>query len=230
MFSCGTTQADQARILQPFEKVNTFTPNAGLGLSFASQYATSLGGSISLVESVPNAGSKFRLRLPNPILASSLQTARTRKSLPQGWTYWIQSLSDEHACDSLYGDALQSTGIAQAATPSEATVIVQPMLRIPSPSSSSCQPHRPGIQQVLLMLGWEEDYHSRVESRGDEQRTVYGRLPWTRSRLIATLLQAQQVLASANEAQSHALLGAPTRLQLCRRSTNQVCANSPSLA
>lgn len=216
-------QSDQERIFQPFEKVNTFTPNAGLGLTFAAQYAATLGGSVALVSSELGKGSVFKLHLPNPILASSLQMHKTRKLLPQNWAYWMNKTYDMHDCDSIYGDTLQNMGIALASSPTEASIVVQPMTQLPDHPAK-----REDVQshQILLMLGWEEDYHLRSTDAGDGQRTVYGRLPWTRSRLIATLLQAQQLsvknVASSNLRKSQVPTDQVLKLSLLDKTPNNV--------
>lgn len=171
-----------------------------------------------MLESAPNAGSRFRLRLPNPILASSLRAHKTQKSLPRNWTFWMNQSKDEHGSEALYGAALQNMDIPLASSPSNATILVQPV----ASTSPSLESLSLGADQVLLMLGWEEDYHSGIQSPSDEERTVYGRLPWTRNRLIATLLQVQQVLASTSTVRCHVCPDALARKQLSRRSTNAV--------
>jgi len=190
-FPC-VTQSDKERIFQPFEKVNTFTPNAGLGLSFACQYAVTLGGSVTLVRSAPNAGSVFKLSLPNPILASSLQMHRIRSKLPKSWSYWLQKGADRYGSESTYCSALQRLGYPSAASLADAVMVVRPMTRSRTQSNGT---HLLSHNQILLMLGWEEDYHSKYVDTTGNNRTVYGRLPWTRNRLIATLLQAQKLAA-----------------------------------
>lgn len=192
-------QSDQERIFQSFEKVDPFSPNVGLGLTFAYQYAATLGGSVSILRSAPGEGSIFRLRLPNPILACSLPMHLKRKQLPKTWSYWMNELFDRHDCDRIYGDTLQSMGLQRAQTLYQADIVIQSMTQLPKDSKP---PDALSRNQVLLMLGWEEDYHSRPANLGDAHRTVFGRLPWTRKRLLATLLQAQGIAASEQLAKS----------------------------
>lgn len=196
-------QADRERIFQPFEKVNTFTPNAGLGLSFACQYAASLGGTVTLVQSAQGVGSVFLLRLPNPVLASSLQMRKTRSKLPQSWSYCMEQGLDRYEAEAVYGAALQRLGVRLASSLSAASIAIHPMSTLSNLhlNSSHLQPH-----QVHLMLGWEEDYHRKATEQNGTYKIVYGRLPWTRNRLIATILQAQKI---ANKVETGADLYTP---------------------
>lgn len=147
-----------------------------------------------------NKGSLFRLRLPNPIIASSLATHKARKQLPKEWTYWMNKTFDQHGCEHIYGNTLQSMGITLAPSPARASIIVQPMTQLPTPSSGQSSSESLGSHQILLMLGWEEDYHLKNGKAEDAHRTVFGRLPWTRSRLIATIMQAQKLAKKASDA------------------------------
>ena len=60
----GISEADQQRIFQEFEQVDTTEQaGTGLGLSISRRLAERLGGSLA-VESVEGRGSTFRLTLP----------------------------------------------------------------------------------------------------------------------------------------------------------------------
>jgi signal transduction histidine kinase len=63
----GIAPADQARIFEPFEQLETLarkhTPGVGLGLALVRELVQALGGTIA-VESTPGAGSAFTVCFP----------------------------------------------------------------------------------------------------------------------------------------------------------------------
>lgn len=71
---CGIDIGDQARIFEPYEKVDSHRLGAGLGLTLACKIAPTLGGSVSLVSSTIGSGSHFRLEFQNPAFASPLDS------------------------------------------------------------------------------------------------------------------------------------------------------------
>jgi len=194
-----TRQADQARIFLPFEKISQYSHNPGLGLAFASQYVATLGGTLQLVESIPEHGSSFKIRIPNPVLASCWPTHKSRKTLPSGWSYWINATEDLCQVGQIYGHSLRNIDIVQAPSSSQATLLVQPMTILSKPQTNT--PDFLAPNQLLLMLGWEDDYHTKVPGREASNRTVYGRLPWTRHRLVETIMQAQKMLVKYKDEQ-----------------------------
>lgn len=103
----------------------------------------------------------------------------------------MQHKQDQHELHRPYCAALQRMGLTEAPSPSEASMLVQVMAR----SGDLCAEEAlaPLSNQILLKLGWEEDYHHRSTDSLANSRIVYGRLPWTRNRLISTLLQAQKL-------------------------------------
>lgn len=183
----GIAKTDHERIFQAFEKVDSYTPNAGLGLTFACQYAATLGGNISLVHSTPSAGSVFRFSLPHPILASSLQMHKLRDRLSKNWSYWTQNRAHDSGSQSNHCTALERLGVTLASSPSQASMLVQ------VDNGQACELFPPPSNQILLALGWEEDHLARRVSNVNNHRVVYGRLPFTRNRLIAALLRAQKL-------------------------------------
>lgn len=75
----GIAEADQKRIFQAFEKVNPHSPGAGLGLSLASQMASTLEGKLFLVSSKPEEGAHFRIHVPH-VSAKVAKTSTRRWS------------------------------------------------------------------------------------------------------------------------------------------------------
>ncbi|CAM1511890.1 Fc.00g094030.m01.CDS01 [Cosmosporella sp. VM-42] len=68
---CGIHPDHQQRIFEPYEKVDTHSIGAGLGLTLASKFATLLGGSVVLMSSVINQGSHFRAIFGNVAFSTS---------------------------------------------------------------------------------------------------------------------------------------------------------------
>ncbi|KAL1305469.1 hypothetical protein AAFC00_002347 [Neodothiora populina] len=62
----GIKPIDQARIFEPYEKVDPHTRGAGLGLTLATKIAAALNGEVSLVRSEPDYGSLFRAEFHDP--------------------------------------------------------------------------------------------------------------------------------------------------------------------
>lgn len=152
-----------------------------------------LGGTLRLLSSSPNQGSLFQICIPNPVLASSLEIQKKRKNLPRDWSYWMNPTAISRDMGDVYGRSLRNMGIAQAKSSAQATLLVQPMTSTMSKAETET-PDFLQLNQLLLMLGWEDDYHRKLTGREAGNRTVYGRLPWTRHRLVETLSQAQKVL------------------------------------
>lgn len=152
---------------------------------------------MTLIQSEPNKGSLFKLSLPNPILASSLQTHRRRSKLPKAWSYWMHDGVNRYGSETIYCAALQRLGLQLAPSKLEASMVILPVTR---GSPRPAEVHALSASQVLLMLGVGEDYHADHVDTGDHSlKTVYGRFPWTRNRLIATLMQAQKMVARGSE-------------------------------
>ena len=61
----GIDPADQQRIFERFERVETKEGGTGLGLAISRRLARSMGGDVTL-ESTPDAGARFTLTLPSP--------------------------------------------------------------------------------------------------------------------------------------------------------------------
>lgn len=72
---CGIAQKDKGRVFEAFEKVDSFSRGAGLGLTLAAKIAASMDGSVSLVASSQEPGqhgSHFRAEFYKPSLACSI--------------------------------------------------------------------------------------------------------------------------------------------------------------
>ncbi|KAK5955560.1 hypothetical protein OHC33_003201 [Knufia fluminis] len=94
----GINNADQQRIFLAFEKLDVHSRGSGLGLNLASQMASMLKGTLSLVFSQPGIGSHFRLELPYVQTVSrsttvTRQRTRSRPHLPP--TYYV-ALRSKH--------------------------------------------------------------------------------------------------------------------------------------
>lgn len=75
---CGIARVDQARIFEAFEKVNTFSRGAGLGLTLAAKIAALMDGNVSLVASSQEPdqhGSHFRAEFHRPSFAYPIARA-----------------------------------------------------------------------------------------------------------------------------------------------------------
>jgi len=95
----GISDADQQRIFTAFEKLDVHSKGSGLGLNLASQMASMLKGTLSLISSKPGVGSHFRLELPHvPTVSRSTTTvrqgSRSTRHLPP--TYYV-ALRSRHS-------------------------------------------------------------------------------------------------------------------------------------
>jgi hypothetical protein len=109
----------------------------------------------------------------------------------------MQNGTDRYGSETIYCAALQRLGLKLAPSKSDASMVVHPITRT---SPRPMEKHALSLSQVLLILGWQEDYHANhVDTGGNHHKTVYGRFPWTRNRLIATLMHAQKIAARNGE-------------------------------
>lgn len=72
---CGIAQADKGRVFEAFEKVDSFSRGAGLGLTLAAKIAALMDGNVTLIASSQEPGqhgSHFRAEFHNPSLACSI--------------------------------------------------------------------------------------------------------------------------------------------------------------
>lgn len=81
----GIDEAAQARLFQPFERLDASTEGSGLGLAIARQLARSMDGDV-VVQSVRGAGSTFTVRLPiaatpMPSAPPAIDSARARAAV-----------------------------------------------------------------------------------------------------------------------------------------------------
>lgn len=101
----GIAEADHKRIFQAFEKVNSHSPGAGLGLSLASQMASTLEGRLFLVSSEPNKGSHFRVQVPHVPAKVAKTSARRWSSrsrhLPASYVVSLNSKRNLHLVEHL---------------------------------------------------------------------------------------------------------------------------------
>ncbi|KAI0175289.1 hypothetical protein BJ166DRAFT_621634 [Pestalotiopsis sp. NC0098] len=65
----GIEFAHHNRIFEPYEKVDSHKPGAGLGLTLAKKMAHLLNGDVRLISSVPQSGSHFRIEFKDPDVA-----------------------------------------------------------------------------------------------------------------------------------------------------------------
>jgi hypothetical protein len=131
-------------------------------------------------------------------MGSSLEMHKRRRRLEPKWTYWTSPIPNSYLAQSLYCDGLQRLGVMPAAVPAEASLLVQPIV---SSGVESCVSNSLVHGQILLLLGGEDSSPSvpaAAISPSLHSRTVYGHFPWTRNRMLATLLQAQKLAAQSS--------------------------------
>lgn len=75
---CGIKPENQKRIFDAYEKVDTHTIDAGLGLTLAGKLATLMNGCVTLVSSEVGKGSHFRVAFNDPICASSISLVQRK--------------------------------------------------------------------------------------------------------------------------------------------------------
>ncbi|KAL7935641.1 histidine kinase HHK3 [Trichoderma chlorosporum] len=113
----GIHSDDHERIFEPYEKVETHSVGAGLGLTLASRLATLLHGTVSLVSSQLSRGSHFRstfqeldcVRLP----ISSQPLSQKLKALPSKF-YSMASDSDSKSLCSRFAQFLTWHGFTSS--------------------------------------------------------------------------------------------------------------------
>lgn len=84
---CGIDRAFAGALFQPFQQdpqQASRGTGSGLGLSICRQLARLLGGDVTLVDSVPGVGSRFRLDIARSDVASSAPTAAQADGLLEG--------------------------------------------------------------------------------------------------------------------------------------------------
>jgi signal transduction histidine kinase/CheY-like chemotaxis protein len=69
---CGIDVASHDKIFEPYEKVDSYKPGAGLGLTVAARISAALNGCVRLVSSAPGAGSCFRLEVEDVVAADDM--------------------------------------------------------------------------------------------------------------------------------------------------------------
>ncbi|KAF9895005.1 hypothetical protein FE257_004629 [Aspergillus nanangensis] len=124
----GIAPEHQKRIFEPYEKVDSHAPGAGLGLALASKFATLLHGSVDLISSDLGRGSHFRATfqeiecpesssLPTQLLASKFD------SLPARF-FTIKTGSDCGSLDDSFTRFLKHSGFAQSDSIEDSLVIL----------------------------------------------------------------------------------------------------------
>ncbi|KAI0133967.1 hypothetical protein BJ170DRAFT_180910 [Xylariales sp. AK1849] len=121
---CGIDAANQGRIFEPYEKVDSHKPGAGLGLTLAAKIATKLNGSISLVSSSLGSGSHFRIEFRDPVLDAPVN-APPKPDLPlehltrtfcdvrsgESFTHFIDHVSDHLEANGFQRSVVENAGI-----------------------------------------------------------------------------------------------------------------------
>ncbi|KAK6377854.1 hypothetical protein LTR64_001237 [Lithohypha guttulata] len=189
----GIAGCDQERVFLPFEKGNTHSTGAGLGLSLAVQMATSLGGSLSLIWSELGKGSHFQLKLPYSRAVNShsvfCHKSPTFGDLPLRFYKIRQSARNEHLLSHLETHLI-SRGFEKADGPRGSVIITN--------QAEPFQPCYTGLSQIetpLMVITVTEGPLSSAyqTSMADDMKPhlawyIHG--PFYKSRLDEIMLEA----------------------------------------
>ncbi|KAH8205376.1 hypothetical protein TruAng_000455 [Truncatella angustata] len=103
----GIELANHHRVFEPYEKLDSLKPGAGLGLTLSSKIATTLGGSVKLVSSALASGSHFRVEFSNPDMSalteSSASAMPTLDNLPRRFSDVSSGDTRNHFMDHVTG-------------------------------------------------------------------------------------------------------------------------------
>ncbi|KAK7749649.1 hypothetical protein SLS53_000227 [Cytospora paraplurivora] len=127
---CGIAQVDHARIFEAFEKVDSFSRGAGLGLTLAAKIAALMDGELKLVASSqePNRhGSHFRAEFQRPSFACPIVRAPPLRSLhpniPSTF-HVVRAPGQRLELVSHFASCLTHLGFTQVGSPQESFAIV----------------------------------------------------------------------------------------------------------
>ena len=177
------------RIFLPFEKADAFTPTAGLGLSFARQYANSLGGSVELVQSAPGQGSIFRFELSNPVFACTRTQHYSLFKTASGWTYWTKASDRQHPGLETVFEAFERYGWRKA-TRANADVVVEFGSNDGNPQGE-LESHQISLRIVSALA-----HNTASGELADTGRVVLCALPLYRNRIVSCFQHLASFLAA----------------------------------
>jgi signal transduction histidine kinase/CheY-like chemotaxis protein len=123
----GIASSNFERIFNAYEKVDLSTAESGLGLTLACKAATLLGGEVTLVSSHVGHGSHFRVRISDPICASSYPRTRAVRDRLVQLPPTFHRLAFNGATSSLspqFGRYLSDAGYVESETSEGAFMIV----------------------------------------------------------------------------------------------------------
>lgn len=116
---CGIKPENQSRIFDAYEKVDSHTTDAGLGLTLAGRLATLMNGCVTLVSSEIGKGSHFRVSFNDPTCASSLSPVKRKyEHLPPVFNR-LPADDSTSLLGNNFAEYLTSLGYTESKSPSE---------------------------------------------------------------------------------------------------------------
>jgi signal transduction histidine kinase/ActR/RegA family two-component response regulator len=124
----GIEPANHERIFLAYEKIDTHTTGAGLGLTLACRLAAILDGSIALVSSKLGEGSHFQAVFQGPIYACSTQPLQDLdepfRHLPPTFCRLPSEPTKTRTLSHLFGDYVKSHGCQESSDPAATLLIL----------------------------------------------------------------------------------------------------------
>lgn len=192
---CGIRCEDQSRIFEPYEKVDTYTTGAGLGLTLAQKFANLLNGHVALVSSTLHRGSHFRASFRQPTCACSpvaVQTlSKTLKNLPTAFHRVPPppANSSDLLCD-YFIKYLVNNGYTPSDTPRDSFIVLDYV-----PDLAERLRTLSGIPEDQIAIFLVPSSHAATELDPVPRNVLYLRGPFLSSTLDDALKQADLILS-----------------------------------
>ena len=183
---CGIKEIDYTRIFEAYEKGDSNTRGAGLGLTLAAKLASKMRGVVELVLSEVGVGSHFRARFVLPdIHQQKDKISVAHEHLPKA--YHSLSFSLKNPSFQPFADFLNHRGFIHAKSPEDAFLIIE---HTDDVEAFRTLLHTTSPQQVILCLVAAGVSCTPLEQVARERSVIFCPGPFLTNRLDQLLLQA----------------------------------------
>lgn len=191
---CGIPKADRDRIFDAYEKVDTHTRGAGLGLTLACKIAEAMQGSVKLVSSIEGKGSHFCAEFRNPGFACPISHPRSSiRDLPDLPTSYFVIPSDPPSpVVQHFLHFLKTRGLSEGKTSKGALVTIS--FTSDAKQFKDLLAHsNEGCHSVCLVPAGENSEHIRK----DNPNVMFFSGPFFTSRLDDVLVELAEAIRTA---------------------------------